>query len=915
MCVPGSFSGTPGDDTFAGSSGDDTIAGMDGNDTLRGKGGNDDIQGGNGDDYIVGGPGADTIDGGADFDTVGFLNAVQLNLTTGVHSGEATGDTYANIERYILTAYADVATGDGSANIFEGGGANDILNGLAGADQLYGGTGDDTLRGGDDDDYLVGGDGADFINGGAGYDTVYFATAVYLDLNSGSHTGEALGDTFLGIERYVFSEGNDNATAGNSGVRFDGQGGGDILTGGLGQDLLFGGADDDFLDGGDGDDVLVGGSGADFHEGGAGFDTVRYQTLVGLNLNTGVHTGDAVGDTFQNIERFQLSAFGDTFVGSTTVAAVDTVDGMAGNDILLGGLGDDFLDGGSGHDILQGGDGDDSLTGGNGGDNLQGGNGFDTVRYTTAVTVDLGGGADTGQAVGDSFNSIERFVLSDFADAAIGDTGDNRIEGAGGDDTLDGASGADNLNGGDGADDINGGDDNDYIVGGAGADAIDGGAGTYDTAAFLAAVTLNLTSGVHTGEALGDTFVDIERWLLSAFNDTAIGDGGAQVFEGGGGNDNLAGAGGADQLYGGDGDDGIAGGDGDDYIVGGAGGDAIDGGDGYDTVAFLGQVTVDLSNEANHTGEAAGDDYELGIERFVLSGFDDTFLAWTEAVRVDGGGGADQITGNTGNDTLNGEDGDDTLSGGDGNDVLTGGAGADAIDGGAGTDTVRFTSAAGAGIDLNTPANNFGDAVGDTFTGIEIFQFGSGGDQFDGDGDANTVNAGGGIDSLTGNGGNDVLNGGGGDDLLNGDDGEDTLNGGGGGDTLRGGNDDDTLNGGAGDDLLEGGGEADDMFGGAGADTLNGSNGNDLIDLGAGDGSADIVYYDAAGFDNDGVFNFEDGTDLIQFNYAAVDDISDLAITDLGGTDTLITAPDGSTIIVFGVVFTNITAADFIFGP
>ena len=58
--------------------------------------------------------------------------------------------------------------------------------------------------------------------------------------------------------------------------------------------------------------------------GGGDLDYASYVNAtvgVGLNLTTGVHTGEALGDTFVNIERYRLSAFADTFTGSAALTA------------------------------------------------------------------------------------------------------------------------------------------------------------------------------------------------------------------------------------------------------------------------------------------------------------------------------------------------------------------------------------------------------------------------------------------------------------------------------------------------------------------------------------------------------------------------------------------------------------------
>ncbi|WP_425349965.1 calcium-binding protein, partial [Rhizobium acidisoli] len=95
-----------------------------------------------------------------------------------------------------------------------------------------------------------------------------------------------------------------------------------VITGTAGNDTLNGTTGEDQISGLDGNDVLIGGAGADQLIGGAGMDIASYAntaTGVTVNLKTGVHTGDAAGDTFSSIEAFAGSTGSDTFVGNGTV--------------------------------------------------------------------------------------------------------------------------------------------------------------------------------------------------------------------------------------------------------------------------------------------------------------------------------------------------------------------------------------------------------------------------------------------------------------------------------------------------------------------------------------------------------------------------------------------------------------------
>ena len=158
----------------------------------------------------------------------------------------------------------------------------------------------------------------------------------------------------------------------------------------------------------------------------------------------------------------------------------DTTIGSSGNDTLLGGPGEDSLSGLGGNDHLSGGADDDTLLGGAnadtldggaGGDHLDGGAGRDVASYesaTRSVRVDLQNSQFMyGDAVGDTFVSIEVFRTGNTVDQLRGDDQANefytgglsdRLYGRRGDDLLFGEDGADAFYGGLGADTMTGGD-------------------------------------------------------------------------------------------------------------------------------------------------------------------------------------------------------------------------------------------------------------------------------------------------------------------------------------------------------------------------------------------------------------------------------------------------------------------------
>ena len=155
----------------------------------------------------------------------------------------------------------------------------------------------------------------------------------------------------------------------------------------------------------------------------------------------------------------------------------------------------------------------------------------------------------------------------------------------------------------------------------------------------------------------------------------------------------------------------------------------------YDTASAA--VTANLASPNTNTGDAAGDTYS-SIENLRGSNF---------------------------NDKLTGDNNDN---------VLEGGSGEDALNGGKGVNTASYEHAAtGVTADLSKPANNTGEALGDTYKSIQNLTGSAFDDKLTGDGAANTLTGGAGIDTLSGGGGSDKLIGGLGADILNGGGGKD----------------------------------------------------------------------------------------------------------------------------------------------
>ena len=331
-----------------------------------------------------------------------------------------------------------------------------------------------------------------------------------------------------------------------------------------------------------------------------GADT-RSGVIVSLNddLNDstyGYGSGSGGGfDSFAfiNVSEIRGTNRNDLINAGNSITGV-TLNGRAGDDMLVSGDGADTIDGGDDEDtvsyeesdaavtvMLDGSDvsgghaeGDtlsnienvigsvhDDLFGGTVGANtFDGGDGVDTVTYADSaegITVFTSGRGGRAGAEGDRLNNIENITGSSQQDQIVlnsgsavdnvvnaGD-GDDRIrERDGGTNILNGEDGDDNLFGGSGNDTLNGGNDSDNLFGGQGNDTLNGG----DDAA----------------------------------RDALFGSSGDDILNGGGGNDALRGNTGMDTLNGGDGTDNLQGGNQNDILNGDAGVDTLDGGSGND---------------------------------------------------------------------------------------------------------------------------------------------------------------------------------------------------------------------------------------------------------------------------------------------------------------------------------------------
>lgn len=313
------------------------------------------------------------------------------------------------------------------------------------------------------------------------------------------------------------------ATAGGPVNYLDGIDGGFTIANGVVIERGFGGRGDDTITGNSANNDLRGGDGADTINGGDGNDTIR---------------GDDQADILNG------GAGGDTIYGGL---GRDTIDGGAQSDTLYGNDGNDTIEGGGGHDDIYGGGGNDLLSGGNGSDDFFGGAGTDTVDYKlegAGVTVDLLAGTSSGNASGDTFDSIENLIGTDYVDNLTGDNNDNELTGRGGKDVLNGKRGDDTIYGGGqndriigggGNDTLNGDGGNDRLEGGNHDDILDGGAGHDKLYGGSGADTIRYGAGDDTFfDFVGgtDKIVVISATVasLASFKSNAVDSGGDVVF-------------------------------------------------------------------------------------------------------------------------------------------------------------------------------------------------------------------------------------------------------------------------------------------------------------------------------------------------------------------------------------------------
>jgi VCBS repeat-containing protein len=739
--------------------------------------------------------------------------------------------------------------------------ATKIINGtfytdhFVGIENLVGTNSQDTLIGNASDNQLIGYDGGDTLIGGAGNDVLLGlngATAVY----DQSFDSFAYNFTYTGTIDLPIT-GISWADAFTIGTTTDGEGIDTIV--GVSY-LQFGAQTYQVYEGTNGNDNLGPLSGDviylgfegnntfhvdafaavhDIFVGGSNTDTVDYSNLstpgltsfvVDLTNGNGTATkvinGVTYTDYLVNVENVIAPNFSSTLIGS---AAANQLTGLSGNDTLNGNGGNDTLNGGAGDDIL---------IGGPGADILNGGTGTDTASYEMAsagVTANLGAGivfqeffqlsaaiADLpdfnslsllSKGLSDTFNislrqGTDLFATRQTSTLHITTEGDYVFTITSDD------GGAVYLNhqvvaafpaprpSGDTDGPVIHLIPGDYPIQGVMYDDFGGEAFAIkyngpDTGFVKKEIPSSALTISNTGDAAGDTYINIVNLKGSAFDDNLIGDENNNEIDGGAGND---------LLYGGNSSQNVAllktatGSTGFGVVPA----NAVDGNlntishtasnqvqtttdvNGFNATDFL-RIDLGGSFDLSRVEVVNRLDGDLGyrLDGTVVTLLDaNSNIIYTSAPITNSPAGELLTFANSGLgfhnvryihlEHPNGGEylsvaevraitfGGDTLMGGANDDLLIGGgAGNDIIDGGSGIDTISYANTVqNLTINLATGIAT-GPGMGtDTLTGIENAAGGGGRDLLIGTDQANTLWGNAGNDTLIGGAGNDTFNGG-----------------------------------------------------------------------------------------------------------------------------------------------------------
>jgi len=319
---------TDGDDIITAFGTDDTLEGGLGNDLLFGEGGDD--------TYIFNsGDGNDVVDDAFGTDVVRFTDFSSADATFSRQGDDitisfASGDSVTARAEFNPEFSNFVETYEFTNETLTYNEILDIINSQGNVGQVFIGTdGNDDLFGGDGDDEFTGGLGDDTLDGGAGNDTYNFSSGDGVDtiFDFGGDADLVVFTDYASTDATVLTSGFDLVLAFENG---------DIVT---------------VFDGVEGSFGLVPLDGLILLD--DGFDLALPPAIETFQFTDGTFTVDQIIDMVAFIP-------GDNFIGDETDNVLtggfgaDFLEGLGGNDTLIGGLGSDeyYFTAGDGNDLI-----------------------------------------------------------------------------------------------------------------------------------------------------------------------------------------------------------------------------------------------------------------------------------------------------------------------------------------------------------------------------------------------------------------------------------------------------------------------------------------------------------------------------------------------------------------------------------
>lgn len=632
-----------------------TIDGGKGNDSISGTDYNDVIKGGDGDDTIYGGEGNDTITGGKGENTISYRlgdgNDI-INLTKGekftldlidVESEDNIAWGYANKNKDVVIYTAAADEEDKSEFItLKNFGSKDVLNNATKKSE-------DTSSA----EICLHPENSDMEAESYKIDIKDLVFTSYAEKN---FTGTWLKDKIDAGSYHIYKDKAKTQIDENynkKGLRLDGKGNNDTISGSNYSDTIYGGDGDDKIYGGKGNDTIYGDKGSDVIYGDEGNDVIYggndtlginfiyggkgNDTITGGKGNTMIIYNDGDGKDVINItkgENLRINAYIENIANPTFKYSENKKD-------LIISFGSDeetitlknfvarkdakaavLMQGSTVYKLLE--------------------NNTDESPYITTQNIDKN---FTGTWMKDNINAYDTILYKDkkkTIEKAETDKG-LTLDGGAGDDTIFGTKYSDIIKGGDGDDLIKGGKGNDTLTGGKGHN-------TYYYEAGEGYDVINITKG----EELEVSLTDTSNYDLKY------------------GNGNK------------------------DLIISRSG-------DVNGSITLKNFAAKDITQSATLTrqDEKQVDLKEAtvktaGIEKsFTGSWMNDSISAIfaTKNITLRGGDGNDTIIGGSGNDKIYGDNGNDTIHGKKGNDTITGGNGENHImySKGDGNDVINLT--------------------------------------------------------------------------------------------------------------------------------------------------------------------------------------------------------------------------------